>query len=210
MRTAAKLTSPFCRLLGAATLVLASAAAAGSELDRFLDGVDSLSGRFEQRQFDEDGEVLARSTGAFWIRRPDRFRWAYETPYEQLVVSDGRTIWIHDPDLEQVTRRSADAALSGTPAALLSRDRAAMEAFEIEALGETDGLSGWRLVPRSGEGDFRDMTLWLDDAVPRRLAFTDQLGGTTRIELLDAVRDAEIPAQRFEFVPPPGAEVVDG
>lgn len=204
------LNSVLPRCLLAVAVSCGAGVATASELDRFLDGVDSLQGRFEQRQFDEDGAVLASSTGDFWIRRPDRFRWAYRQPYEQLVVSDGRTIWIHDPDLEQVTRRAAGAALAGTPAALLSRDRSAMDGFEIQALGQQDGASQWRLVPRSDEGDFREVRLWLRAAVPIRLEFTDQLGGTTRIDLIDSVHDAEIDPERFRFTPPPGAEVVDG
>lgn len=179
------------------------------QLQAFLSDVTSLSARFEQLQLDEDGAELGSSSGRLWIQRPDRFRWAYSQPYEQLILSDGESIWLYDPDLEQVTRRSAGAALDGTPAALLSQSADALAGFEQAALGGQDGLQGLRLTPRSQESDFRSIELWFSGPVPMRLVFHDQLGGTTRILLRDIQVNPKISPAQFQFTVPAGVEVVD-
>ena len=179
------------------------------QLQAFLSEVTTLSARFEQLQLDEDGAELGSSSGMLWIQRPDRFRWAYSQPYEQLILCDGESIWLYDPDLEQVTRRSAGAALDGTPAALLSQSADALAGFKRAALGEQDGLQGLRLTPSSAESDFRAIELWFSGAVPMRLVFHDQLGGTTRILLRDIQVNQPISPAQFQFTVPAGVEVVD-
>ena len=199
------------RALCAGLLMLAAPLAGAAEaLDAFLEQVQTLSGRFEQQQFDEQGEVIARHSGRVEIARPDRFRWAYEKPYVQYVISDGRTIWIYDPDLEQVTRRVARDALSGTPAALLSRERTALEGFRVESLPSDGDIERVRLLPTSAESDFREITVHLDGIRPVLVAFTDQLGGRTEIRLFDLQLNVPIDAGRFRFEVPAGTEVVDG
>jgi outer membrane lipoprotein carrier protein len=52
---------------------------------------------------------------ALWRSRgPDRFRWDYRKPYQQVIVADGTAIWIYDSDLEQVTGAQARRTLSAT------------------------------------------------------------------------------------------------
>lgn len=179
------------------------------QLHAFLSDVGALSARFEQLQLDEDGAELGSSSGRLWIQRPDRFRWAYSQPYEQLILSDGESIWLYDPDLEQVTRRSAGAALDGTPAALLSQSADALAGFDQHELGGQDGLQGLRLTPTSQESDFRAIELWFSGRIPVRLVFHDQLGGITRILLRDIQVNPRISPAQFQFTVPPGVEVVD-
>lgn len=194
----------------AAALLTLPAAAQAAALDEFLDGVRTLSARFVQTQYDESGDVLSESSGTLQLSRPDRFNWTYEQPYRQLVVCDGQRIWIYDPDLEQVTRRDVRTALSGTPAALLSRDRSALDAFHLEPGDSADGLSVVRLVPKADDGDFAWIRVEFDGRVPVTLEFADRLGGRTLIRLHEVQVNRPIADRVFRFTPPPGVEVVDG
>jgi len=36
------------------------------------------------------------SSGSFEFLRPDRFSFVYKKPFEQAIVSDGQTLWLHD------------------------------------------------------------------------------------------------------------------
>ena len=61
-----------------------------------------------------------QSSGSFEFSRPNRFRFAYAKPFEQLIVSDGQKVWIHDVDLNQVTARRQSQVLGSTPAAVIA------------------------------------------------------------------------------------------
>lgn len=183
---------------------------ARAELQRFIDGVQVLEARFEQKQTDEDGAVTATSSGTMAIARPGRFRWDYQAPYAQLMVCDGRKIWLYDPDLAQVTVRPAAEALAGTPAALLSQGGALAESFTLEDAGRDGEASVVRLTPKSADSDFRAIELSLRAGVPQRMTFFDQLGGTTEIRFSELRSGGRVDESRFRFVSPPGVEVVDG
>lgn len=179
------------------------------QLERFLNDVTTLQANFAQVQMDADGAVLAESSGQLWISRPNRFRWQYATPYEQLILCDGVSIWSYDPDLEQATRRPADDALNGTPAALLSQQADALEGFNVHSTRDDNGEPGVELTPTSADSDFASIRLWFDNGIPTRLHFSDQLGGSTRIVLRDVRTGQKIKDSQFEFRPPKGTEVID-
>lgn len=188
----------------------AAAAEVGQrQLERFLSEVSTLTAAFTQVQMDEDGAVLAQSSGRLWISRPDRFRWQYDTPYEQLVVCDGKVVWSYDPDLEQATRRPAGEALAGTPAALLSRRADALQGFKVQSIRGEDDRAGVALEPEQADSDFAGIRLWFVDGVPTELQFEDQLGGTTQIRLTDAQRNQTLGDAQFAFQPPKDTEVIE-
>ncbi len=182
---------------------------ASAALQKFVSEVNTLSGRFIQTQTDEHGEVLSAGEGKVAIARPGRFRWTYVKPYEQLMVCDGKKIWAYDPDLAQVTVRPAGEALVGTPAELLSNNAQLGANFRVKNLGQKNGLDGVLLEPRAAQSDFKSIELWLADGVPRRLRFSDPLGGVTEVQLLDMVVNQEIPGAHFEFQVPKGTEVIE-
>lgn len=204
-------------ILGLACAVGAAPAMAAPPADalrQFVDQVATLSATFEQVQKDEDGRVLQTSTGQVFLERanrPDgtgRFRWNYQAPYTQLLVCDGETIWMYDPDLAQVTARPAAQTLAGTPAELLSRRGALAQQFNQAVLGTQDGLQHVRLTPKSDDGEFREIELWLADGVPRRMRFRDPLGGSSEIRFRDTRTNVALDGALFRFEVPKGVELV--
>lgn len=195
-------------LLAMLPALQAPAATPAETLARFVDGTRTLTARFEQLQTDDAGRQIASSTGRLWLERPGRFRWSYETPYEQLLVSDGETIWMYDPDLQQVTLRDADEMLAGTPAALLSRTLALQEGFRVEDLGGEGALQALRLTPKDDQADFESIELWLQGERPERMIFFDTLGGRTDVTFTAVSVNPSIDDELFTFEPPPGVEVV--
>jgi outer membrane lipoprotein carrier protein len=87
-----------------------SARAAGMEsLENFVKS--ARSGRAEFTQVvtapAREGQAARSKTssGTFEFSRPNRFRFNYKKPFEQTIVADGQTLWLHDIDLNQVTSR---------------------------------------------------------------------------------------------------------
>jgi outer membrane lipoprotein carrier protein len=199
-------------LLCAGLSAPAFAGPADDALKRFVDDVKTLSAHFEQTQFDEHGEVLSTRSGEFDLQRPGRFRWSYARPYEQLMVCDGDKIWNYEPDLAQVTVRSADVVLQGTPASLLAQQRQLGEAFTVESGGRQDGADLVKLKPKNDReqtSDFELIELWIGkDGVPARMKFHDALGGSTDVRFSEVKTGVKFDGGLFRFVPPKGTEVV--
>ncbi|MFQ5761297.1 MAG: outer membrane lipoprotein chaperone LolA, partial [Acidiferrobacterales bacterium] len=83
-------------LLISAVLSWASPVGATENMRRFFSDVESYTAKFSQVVLDESFNTLQESSGTLWIQRPDKFRWDYDTPFEQHIVGDGEKIWVHD------------------------------------------------------------------------------------------------------------------
>src|SRR5438552_13829087 len=111
------------KLLAAVLIAGASFAARADAVDTLKEFVhDVKTGRaaFTQTVTSPDGAKKKTSTGSFEFSRPNRFRFAYAKPFEQLIVADGQKVWIYDTDLNQASSRKFSLALGATPAALLA------------------------------------------------------------------------------------------
>ena len=196
------------------SLLLVSSFAARAEtpeqaLAKFVDGVQTLQAGFTQTQTDERGETLGESSGAMTLARPGRFRWEYQSPTPQLIVTDGSKLWLYDRDLRQVTVRPAAEALQGTPAALLSQKQTLTGSFPVTDLGAEQGARRLRLTPKARDSDFQSVDLWLKAGTPVRMLFKDQLGGATDIRFSNIRSNGRVDAAQFRFQPPAGVEVID-
>jgi outer membrane lipoprotein carrier protein len=185
----------------------AADAAAARLVQAAIGELRSLRAEFAQTVTDAAGRVIERAAGTMTLARPGRFRWDYRQP-EQLIVSDGVTIWFHDVALEQVTIRAAREAMPGTPAMLLAGDGDLRAEFAIADGGGEDGLAWSVLVPRREDGDFRELRVGLSNGVLRRMVLLDRLGQNTRIEFDRVVRNPPLEAAEFSFTPPPGVDIV--
>jgi len=99
-----------------------------------------------------------------WIERPGRFRWDYQTPYRQLIVADGKQLWTYDEDLEQATVKDLDAALSSTPAMLLSgyRPLSDVMVWEPDTDKDNDQYSWFRLHPKEKDSAVEKVRIGFD------------------------------------------------
>jgi outer membrane lipoprotein carrier protein len=196
-----------------ACLVLALPARAADDavarVADYLAGVRTLSASFVQVVRDREGRITERATGSFSLARPDRFRWDYRDPYEQVIVADGKRLWLYDADLQQVTVRGLEEGLGSTPALLLSGAGRLEDSFGSLRV-ERDGDWTWcRLKPLATTSDFETVSLALG---PRgelaAMELADKLGQTTRIDFNGLTRNGPVDERLFRFEPPPGADVI--
>ena len=141
---------------------------ASSAITARAGGLDSLeqfvrtvkSGRADFTQVvsaparDGEAQRSKKSSGSFEFSRPNRFRFIYHKPFEQSIVADGKTLWLHDPDLNQVSARKQSDALASTPVALIAAasDLQALRAdFVLADAPEQDGLQWVLATPKSKE-----------------------------------------------------------
>jgi outer membrane lipoprotein carrier protein len=152
-----------------------------------------------------------KSTGTFEFARPSRFRFDYQKPFEQTIVADGKTLWLYDPDLKQVTARKQAAVLGSTPAALIAsaRDLASLKRdFDLEDAGEKDGLQWVQATPKNKDGQLHSMKVGFRGDQLAALEILDSFGQRSVLTFDKMEVNAGVSASAFEFKPPQGADVV--
>ncbi|WP_456373624.1 outer membrane lipoprotein chaperone LolA [Thiolapillus sp.] len=182
---------------------------ARAHLERFLDGLKTLRAEFSQEVIDTETNQISHSQGVFYLSRPDRFRWVYEGEYPRYIIADGKTIWLVEEDLEQVSQRSQKAALEGTPAGLFASEFDLDRDFLVKELGERMGLSWLRLRPRADDSQFEQILLAFEGDRLSRMEMADRFGQVTRFDFFKVQRNPELHDSLFKFVPPPGYDILD-
>jgi len=195
-------------LLVGLLLPLLAQASALERFQSFLRGTQSARASFEQKVYDRERRLVQESKGTFSFLRPGRFRWRYAQPYEQVIVGDGERVWIHDPDLNQVTVRPMARALGSTPAALLAGSSDVERAFEFAEGGTADGLEWLDAKPRGEDSGFERIRLGLSAAGVQAMQLTDHFGQTTELRFSALVRNPPLAPDDFRFEPPKGADVL--
>jgi outer membrane lipoprotein carrier protein len=210
--------SPIRRVLLAGLLaacVLPVRADGLGALEAFLR--DAKSGRADFTQVvtspARDGQAprAKQSTGSFAFQRPNRFRFNYRKPFEQVIVADGQTLWLHDVDLNQVTARKQAQALGATPAALIASaaDLATLrQDFELANAPDQGGLQWVQATPRAKEGQLRAVRAGFRGNELAALEILDGFGQRSVLTFSRMDLNVALPADTFQFRPPAGADVV--
>ncbi|WP_232315375.1 outer membrane lipoprotein chaperone LolA [Aquincola tertiaricarbonis] len=196
--------------VAALVLALAASAARADAVDTLREFVrDVKSGRaaFTQTVTSPDGAKKKTSSGRFEFSRPDRFRFAYAKPFEQLIVGDGKQVWLHDVDLNQVSVRPMSAALGATPAALLAGKSLDTD-FELSNQPSVNGLD-WALAqPKQKDGAFQSLRVGFRGKTLAAVEIVDGFGQRSVLQFDGFETNAALPEDTFRFVAPKGAEVL--
>ncbi|MBK5931277.1 outer membrane lipoprotein carrier protein LolA [Halochromatium salexigens] len=177
-----------------------------AELKDYLSGLNSLSADFRQITLGADGEQMIESSGTFYLLRPNRFRWDYDTPNEQQIVADGSRIYVHDQDLNQVTHSSQKKILDGTPAQLLASEKPVEDYFELRTLDEGDGRTWIELTPKAEDTEVVKLRIAFIDGQLDTLLMEDRFGQLTRFIFDDLERNPQLDYALFRFERPPGSD----
>jgi outer membrane lipoprotein carrier protein len=194
--------------------LFASSAFAGArdDLAAFTRGLKGLDGQFSQQVFDAKGKLKERSSGKVALSAPRLFRWEYLKPYPQLIVADGSTVWIHDPDLQQVTKRPQGEEEQNSPLSVLIDPSRLDAQFDVREEGVAGGLAWLRLTPKGDAADasFRSARLGMGRGGLVAMQVVDALGQRTEINFSGWTRNPSFPAGTFRYVPPKDVDVIGG
>ncbi|MEJ6000491.1 outer membrane lipoprotein chaperone LolA [Paucibacter soli] len=197
-------------LLGAALLLagLAARADAIAALNEFASAAKSGRAVFTQTVLSPDGKRKKSSSGTFEFQRPNQFRFAYLKPFEQLIVGDGQKVWLFDPDLNQASSRRMSQALGATPAALLAGGQIGRD-FEFKLLPNERGLEWVQALPRQSDGSIQALKLGFRGKELAALELVDGFGQRSQLEFSELQLNVKLAAERFRFVLPAGADLVE-
>ncbi len=195
----------FCSLVCSG---LAQAQTARAQLDRFSDGLETLYAKFEQQVIGSDGVATDRSSGEVWLSRPRLFRWEYGGDFPELVVADGKNIWIYDEELEQVTVKDQDQAAVDSPLTLLTDPGRLDAQFDVSEAGESDQWQLLELRPKDSNADFERILLGMHDDSLLLMVMEDAFGLRTEITFGMIQRNPKLDSGLFSFEPPESADVI--
>ena len=171
-------------------------------------GSDTITARFSQLTLDGSGTQLQETAGDMSVKRPGLFYWHTDAPQEQLMVSDGQKVSLWDPDLEQVTIKKLDQRLTQTPALLLSGDVSKIsDSFDITSKQAGDVMD-FTLKPKTKDTLFDSLRLSFRGGKINDMQLIDSVGQRTNILFTGVKVNEPIPASKFKFDIPKGADVI--
>lgn len=177
------------------------------QLQVFLKVARSFSADFKQVLINEAGKPTQTSYGAFYLQRPGKFRWNYQKPFQQEIVSNSGKVWFYDTDLAQVTVKKVDESLGTTPALLLSGNIPLEKNYTMEGQGSEGDMQWVKLVPKSQDSSFKYVLIGMEKGTLAGMELSDNFGQLTRIYFSNVIINAPLKSTLFEFKAPKGADV---
>ncbi|MEC7377137.1 MAG: outer membrane lipoprotein chaperone LolA [Pseudomonadota bacterium] len=179
------------------------------ELAQVLQSYQSYQADFIQILVNESGDRVQETRGSLKAKRPGMFYWETSAPLSQFIVSNGDTVEVYDPDLEQVTIHNLDDRVQSTPALLLSG--------EVDNLEKTYRVSGRRigedtreytLEPRSPDSLFTSLRLTFFDGELQEMRMQDSLGQLSILSFDDIRLNEPVEASAFTLDYPEGVDII--
>ncbi len=189
-------------------VALAARADAVDTLREFVRDVKSGRAAFTQTVTSPDGARKKVSSGSFEFARPNRFRFAYTKPFEQLIVADGQKVWIFDADLNQVSTRKIGQALGSTPAALLAGGSLEQD-FSLSREPSSGGLDWALALPNAKDGSFQSMKVGFKGRDLAAVEIIDSFGQRSLLQFSGFAANATIAPEQFRFAVPAGADLIE-
>ncbi|ELB2202987.1 outer membrane lipoprotein chaperone LolA [Vibrio parahaemolyticus] len=202
-RFSAKLFSAL--VLSISFFSVANAASPKDELNKRLAMNEGFSADFSQQVISPEGEMVMEGEGTVEIARPSLFRWSTTFPDENLLVSDGKTLWYYSPFIEQVSIYWQEQATEQTPFVLLTRNRASdWDNYKISQKGNE-----FTLIPTAVDSTQGQFQINIDaKGVVKGFNVIEQ-DGQKGLFTFSNVKLGKPKADRFTFTVPKGVEVDD-
>jgi len=165
-----------------------------------------------------EGGVLRKQVvekGRLQVKKPGKMRWEYTTPEAKTFVSDGLKIYSYIPaDKQVVVSTVPPENEASTPALFLAGKGSLTRDFSATLAtlppGMPSGSQALKLVPKTRQQDYDDMTLVVDRGTLafRGLVTTDAQGGKSSFSFANLKENAGLTDKDFAFKIPRGVDVV--
>lgn len=183
-------------------------ATATEDLHRFYSTTQSMRAHFKQTVFDQKGRKLQEVEGAMLLQRPNKFRWDYEKPYEQQIISDGQQVFLYDLDLRQVTVKKLEKVLGTSPATLLAGGKDVENGFQLNVVPDLDGMQRIQAKPKQKDTGFQVVIIAFRLGQLAEMRMVDSFGQTTHIVFSEVEVNPALKTEQFLFKAPKGVDVV--
>ncbi|UOO77863.1 outer membrane lipoprotein chaperone LolA [Neisseria sp. Dent CA1/247] len=175
-------------------------------LKKFNEDADGISGSFTQTV--KSKKKTQTTNGSFQILRPGLFKWQYTSPYKQTIVGDGKTIWLYDVDLAQVTKSAQNQTIGDSPAAILSNKSALDSSYSLKEDGSAEGIDYVRAMPKKNNAGYQYIRIGFKGDALAAMQLKDSFGNETTIRFSNLNMKPNLSRGTFKFTPPKGVDVL--
>jgi outer membrane lipoprotein carrier protein len=203
-------------------LFLSAGAASAQDLDQVVAGLEATYGKvndlraeFTQVAHNRSLGQDIKAQGVVYLKKGGKMRWEYKSPSPQQIVSDGKTLWVYTPELNQVNKGSAPKALAGPAGSFLAGLGRVRDEFTVRFLNpanKTDaaGRPVLDLTPKSPTPLLTRLVLAVDpkDYIVREAVIYDQFQNTVTMSFSKVSINTGLAESLFAFTPPKNAAVV--
>ncbi len=177
--------------------------------------LEDLKAAFQQTSFNKSLNQTIPADGTVYLKKGGKMRWEYRAPSPQQIVSDGRSIWIYTPELNQVNVGEAPKVLAGPAGSFLAGLGKLRTYFTVRFLNaaqkvNAEGHYVLDLRPRKPEPTLARLVIEVDprEWLVRGAEMYDQFDNTVRMRFTKIAANGGLPDRLFAFVPPKGAATV--
>lgn len=180
-----------------------------ADLTSLLSKFDTYKAAFTQQSFEQGGEELQSLKGVMILQRPDHFYWESEAPFEQKLVSNGKSIWHFDADLEQVVIQEFSKQADQAPILVVLRDPQKLDkTYRLLKSEKKKGQRVFHLEAIDKKAVIRSVEIGFSESVLSSLVFVDHLQQKTAMQFTSPVINEKFEASTFEFILPDGVDVL--
>lgn len=180
-----------------------------AKLQRKYDSITSIKADFDQ-EVSSKGMPAAKSSGKVWLKKPGKMRWDYEEPARDVIVSDGKTIWLYQPDLNQAIKSAASTGASSMATDFLSGIGKIEKEF-IVLLSAAEGPNHvLTLTPKSEQQNLKKLVLEVGkkSSLVEKTVINDHFGNQTSVSFSNITLNSKIKDSLFKYAPPKGATII--
>jgi outer membrane lipoprotein carrier protein len=178
------------------------------ELQDKLSSFHSMRANFQQTLYGDKREAARKSSGKVSILRPGKFRWDTQSPNEQVLIADGKTLWIYDVDLEQATKQKLDTTDSNSPALFLSGEVSDIpKRFNVNAEKSGEGVD-FTLKAKASDDMFQSIKILFQANKLSKMVVGTRLGQRSEFIFTHVELNPTLPKATFNFKPPAGVDVL--
>jgi len=177
----------------------------GLELRNKLTLIPQFSAQFSQQVFDAKGLLIQEAAGSVKVSQPNQFSWLTNEPDESLIVSDGSSVWVYNPFVEQVSILSLDETVMQSPLWLIANQTdAAWSQFTVSQLGDT-----YSIKSKDPQALTRQIDMSFKNDVLVSLKLLDSQGQSSHFMLSAFDKAPTLSADTFTFTVPDGIDIDD-
>lgn len=191
-------------LLSLTSFALADVASV-TELQKRLELASQYGADFDQTVRSSKGKEIQKGKGKFYVKRPNLFRMDTKSPQENLIVSDGQTLWFYDPFVSQATASWVKDAVDNTPFVLLtSNEKSHWDQYDV-----TQNMDNFVLKPKSKKSNIKQFDVRIDSNGLLKGFSTIERDGQSNLYVLRNISTANVSSDLFKFSLPKGVELDD-
>jgi outer membrane lipoprotein carrier protein len=177
-------------------------------IDKYFDSVSTMKAEFTQHILDKNDRKVELMKGSFFIEKPEKIRWQYIEPYEQIFLADGVNFWTYDVDLEQVTVKPQKEFLARAQFILFYDNNELMTKFEVASVDHEKEMLWIQLKPLRSNESGNEVILGFGRGILSEIKLVDSLDQTIIIDIKNLVLNQNIQSNIFELNLPLGVDIL--